>query len=96
MLRATGYLSHMLSVERFDGNCRPMYALRGPVATRQSVRLTRIVMYVIGGLVSGDDMFTRPSVAQLTVLSTSEGKHWDRCQRSEVCVCHPLTSTLVR
>lgn len=42
-------------------------------------RLTRIAVDVTSGLVSGDDVFARPSVAQLTVLSASEGKHWNRC-----------------
>jgi hypothetical protein len=25
-------------------------------------------------------MFTRPSIAELTVFSASEGKYWDGCQ----------------
>jgi hypothetical protein len=86
VLRAAGYLRNVLSVERFDGDWRQMYALRKPL--RRCRRLTRIVVNVVGGLISGDDVFTRPSVAQLAVLSASERKHWDGCQGLKMCVLY--------
>lgn len=75
MLRATRYLCDMLSVERFDGNCGSMYALRESLVERWGAALTRIAMDIAGGLVSGNDVFARPSITQLTVLSASKGKN---------------------
>ena len=76
MLWATGYLCDFLSVERFDSDCGRMYALRGvPCGVVCDMSLTRVVVHVISSLVSGNDVFACPSVAQLTMFTASEGKH---------------------
>ena len=53
-------------------------------------------MYVVSGLVSGNDVFARSSVAQLTVLSAAEGKDWDGCQSLKEYGYCTLTSSLFR
>jgi len=48
--------------------------------------LTRIIVHVVGGLVSGNDVFTRSSVAQLTVFTATKGKYWNGCQLGKWCI----------
>lgn len=57
-------------------------------------RLTRVVVHVVSGLVSGNDVLARPSVTQLTVLSAAEGKHYDGCQGMKKYAHRSRTSSL--
>ena len=56
------------------------------LVTRYNEGLTGIVVHVVSGLVPGNDVFARSSVAQLTVLSAAEGKYCDGRQGLRKCV----------